>query len=76
VLWPAITCASVGLFAPRHVTTVVVLLLCAFALSAAIKLILDMDSPFAGKLRLTGPPIRVLTEPLRRAFEFVSQPRP
>jgi hypothetical protein len=76
VLWLAIVFASFGLFAPRNLPTAIVLLLCAFALGAAIKMILDMDSPFAGELRLTGPPIRVVTEPLRRAFEIVSRAQP
>jgi hypothetical protein len=75
VLWLAIVFASFGLCAPRNLTTAIVLLLCAFALGAAFKMILDMDNPFAGELRLTGPPIRVMSEPLRRAFEIVSQPQ-
>jgi hypothetical protein len=76
VLWLAVVFASFGLFAPRNLTTAVVLLLCAFALATAFKMILDMDNPFAGELRLTGAPIRVLTEPVRRAFELVSQSKP
>lgn len=48
VLWLTVVFASFGLFAPRNTTTIVALFFCAFAVSAAIKLVLDLDTPFEG----------------------------
>jgi hypothetical protein len=73
VTWLAIVFASFGLFAPRNLPAAIVLLVCTFAVAGAIEMILDMDSPFGGEIRLTEEPIRVRTEPLRHALEVISQ---
>ncbi len=69
VLWLFVLFASFGLFAPRHATTLIALLLTAFAISSAIKLILDLDTPVDGHIRLTGAPIHISDDPMRRALE-------
>jgi hypothetical protein len=63
--------ASFGLFAPRNATTIVAVFLCVFVIAAAVKLVLDMDTPFAGRIRLTPPPIHISGDPLRRAIETI-----
>ncbi len=40
----------------------------------AIKMLLDMESPFTGYPRMSGIPIRVSAEPIRYALEVISQP--
>jgi hypothetical protein len=75
VIWMALLFASFGLFAPRNVTTVVMLFVAAFVVSTAIKMLLDMDSPFTGHPRMSGIPIRVSAEPISHALEVISQPR-
>jgi hypothetical protein len=69
-LWLTVLFASFGLFA-RNVTAIIALFLCAFAVSAAIKLILDLDTPFEGRIRLSRPPIHISSEPMRDAIEAI-----
>ena len=52
VLWLVLLFASYGLFAPRHATTMVMLLLSSAATAGAIALIIDLERPI-GELR--GP---------------------
>ena len=47
----------------------------AFVVFTAIKMLLDMDSPFTGYPRMSGVPIRVSAEPIRHALEVISRPR-
>jgi hypothetical protein len=58
VFWLTILFAVFGLFAPRHATVVVALLVCALSLSAAIFLILEMDRPFEGFIIVSPEPMR------------------
>ena len=71
VLWSTILFASFGLFAPRNVTAVVAFFLCSFAVSAALKVMLDMDTPFGGSVRMSGFPLRISIDPMRHALEVV-----
>ena len=58
VFWLTILFAGFGLFAPRHATVVVALLVCALSLSAAVFLILEMDRPFEGFVTVSPEPMR------------------
>ena len=58
VFWLTILFAIFGLFAPRHATVVVALLVCALSLSAAIFLILEMDRSFEGLIIVSAEPMR------------------
>ncbi len=58
VAWLTIIFISFGLFAPRNVTVVVSLLVSALSVSGAIFLILEMYSPYAGLIHVSGAPIR------------------
>jgi hypothetical protein len=58
VLWLTIILASFGLFAPRNATVIAVLFVCALSFSSAIYLILELDRPFDGLLRLSSAPLR------------------
>mgnify|MGYP007130731402 CR=1 FL=1 len=51
------TFASLGLFAPRNATVYAVLLVCALSVSTAIFLILEMDQPYDGLLRISSGPL-------------------
>jgi len=50
--------ASFGLFAPRNATVVVVLVIAALSVSGSIFLILEMNQPFAGVLKVSSAPLR------------------
>lgn len=57
VTWLAITFASYGLFAPRHTTTLAVLLLGSLVVSSAVFLILELDHPFDGVMHISSQPL-------------------
>jgi len=60
ICWLTLIFASFGLFAPRHSTMVGVLGLCALSVSAAVFLILEMDGPFTGVMKVSSGPMRFL----------------
>ena len=66
VFWLTITFASFGLFAPRHVTVLAVLFVCALSVGSAVFLVLEMDTPFDGLLKISA-------EPLRYAYAHLNQ---
>jgi len=58
VFWLSIIFTSFGLLSPRNMTVVVTLFVCALSVSAAIFLILELDSPFSGLLQISDAPLR------------------
>jgi hypothetical protein len=66
IVWLALLLASFGLFAPRNATALLSLAVCALAVSSAIFLILDLDHPFHGIIRISGEPLRIALEQLGR----------
>jgi hypothetical protein len=72
-LWLAILFASFGLFVPRNLTAIAVLFLSALAVSAAFKVVLDMDTPFGGAVRTSGFPLRLTADPIRHALAEISR---
>ncbi len=58
VFWLTITFASFGLFAPRHATVLATLFVCALSVGSAVFLVLEMDTPFDGSLRVSAEPLR------------------
>jgi hypothetical protein len=66
VLWLTTIFASFGLFAPRNATVMTVLFLCALSVGSAVFLVLEMDRPLDGL-------IKVSPDPLRYAYERLNQ---
>jgi hypothetical protein len=58
IFWLALIFCSFGLLAPRNVTVVATLCLCALSVSAAIFLVLQMYSPFEGVVQVSSTPLR------------------
>ncbi|MEP7329237.1 MAG: hypothetical protein ABI777_08490 [Betaproteobacteria bacterium] len=58
VAWLTVIFASIGMFAPRNRTAVVVIFVCALSVSAAIFLILEMDQAFDGLMMVSDSPLR------------------
>lgn len=56
LFWIAIIFSSFGLFAPRNPMVIAVNFLCAVSVGSALFLILEMDSPFGGLLRVSPDP--------------------
>lgn len=66
LFWLTMLFASFGLFSPRNATVITVLFLCACSVSAAIFLILEMNHPVTGM-------IKVSNAPLLKALEHLGQ---
>jgi hypothetical protein len=58
VFWVAIIFLSFGLFAPRNATVLAALLVCALSVSGSIFLLLELNSPFDGAIRISSAPMR------------------
>jgi hypothetical protein len=58
LLWLTFTFASFGLFAPRNAMVIMVLFFCAVSVGSAMFLVLEMDSPFSGVLKVSADPLR------------------
>ena len=66
IFWLTITFTSFGLFAPKNATVIAVFFVCTLSVASAIFLVLEMDSPFEGL-------IKVSPDPLRYAYSRLSQ---
>jgi hypothetical protein len=58
VFWLSVIFASFGLFAPRNATVITAFFIGALSVSGAIFLILELDQPFQGVMRLSDAPLR------------------
>jgi len=58
LFWLTIAFASYGLFAPRNATVIAVLFVCALSIAGALFLVLEMDAPFTGLIRVSPVPLR------------------
>ncbi len=57
VFWLALTFISVGLFAPTNATVITAQFMAALSVAGAVFLILELDQPFAGLLRISSEPM-------------------
>jgi Protein of unknown function (DUF4239) len=57
IFWLAILFTGFGFFAPRNLTVLTALLICAFTVSAAVFMIVEMDEPLTGFMRLSSEPL-------------------
>jgi hypothetical protein len=67
VFWLAMIFGSFSLFARPNATVVVTLLVCALSVSGAIFLILELDRPFDGMIRISSDPLRNALQQLGRS---------
>jgi hypothetical protein len=58
VFWITLLFVSFGLFAPSNATALTVLFLGACAISAAIFLVLELDQPLQGLIKVSSAPLR------------------
>ena len=66
VFWLTVNFVSFGIFASRNHTVMVALFVGALSVAGAVYLILEMDSPFKGVLRLSEEPMRAVIDQLGR----------
>ncbi len=58
ISWLTIVFASFGLFAPRNATVIGALFVCSVSVAAALFLVLEMESPLTGFIRVSPDPLR------------------
>lgn len=66
ILWFVLLFTSFGLLAPSNGTVVLTLLVCALSVSAALVLIIDMDHPYLGFIRISDMPFRTALDRMGR----------
>ena len=57
VFWLTVIFASVGLFSPSNATVIIVLLVCALSAAGSLFLILELDTPYEGLIKVSGAPL-------------------
>jgi hypothetical protein len=58
VFWLSATFASFGLYAPRNATVMTALCVAALSVAGAVFLIIELDAPFEGLIKVSGEPLR------------------
>jgi hypothetical protein len=66
VFWLTLIFGSFGLLAPRNATVLAVLFLCALSVAGSLFLILEMDQPFDGLMKVSSAPLRYALAQLSR----------
>jgi len=66
IFWLSVTFASYGLYAPRNATVVSVLFIAAVSVAAALFLVVELDGPYEGAIRVSGGPLRFALDNLGR----------
>jgi hypothetical protein len=57
VFWLVVIFVGFSVLAPRNATTILALTVSALAVSGAIFLILELDEPFSGPIRISSEPM-------------------
>jgi hypothetical protein len=57
IFWITMILASFGLFAPCNMTVVAALFVCSVSLAGSMFLILEMDTPLHGLIKISGAPL-------------------
>jgi hypothetical protein len=66
LLWLTLTFTSFGLFSPKNSTVIAVLFVCSVSIGSALFLVLEMDTPFSGWLKVSEEPMRYTLSHLNR----------
>ncbi|SFI85946.1 DUF4239 domain-containing protein [Nitrosomonas sp. Nm34] len=59
-VWQAVLFAGLGLLATRNATTIAVLVVCMLSMSSALFLVLELDRPFDGTIRVSDTSLRAV----------------
>jgi Protein of unknown function (DUF4239) len=59
VCWLTLIFASFGLFAPRNATAIAVLIISALSVAGSVFVILELNTPFSGLMKVSGEPLRL-----------------
>jgi hypothetical protein len=64
VAWQAVIFASFGLFSPRNASVIAALLVAALAIAGPIFMMLEMDQPYGGLVKIPSTSLRVALDQL------------
>ena len=64
VFWLAIIFTSFGLFAPRNGSVITALVVCALSVAGSIYLIVEMDQPYSGLIKISSAPLHTVLDQL------------
>jgi hypothetical protein len=67
VFWLAIIFASFGLFAPRNASVTAALFVAALGLAGAVFMILEMEQPYQGVVKIPSTSMRIALDQLGRS---------
>ena len=59
VLWLLIIFASFGMFSTTNATVIMTFFVCALSVSGALYLILELDQPYHGLIKISSAPLRI-----------------
>jgi len=63
-VWQAVLFAGFGLLTPRNATALSVLVICMLSVSGGIFIVMELDRPFAGVVRVSNAPLKVVASHL------------
>ena len=66
VCWLTLIFTNFGLFSPSNATAMGALFICALAVAGCVFLILELDTPFSGLMKVSGAPLRFALSQLGR----------
>ena len=66
VFWLTVVFGSFGMFAPRNMSVVAALFVCSLSVAGAIYMIVEMDEPYGGFIKISSKPVRAAIEQLGR----------
>ena len=58
VFWLTVIFTSFGLLSPRNATVIAILLICALSAAGSLFLILELDTPYEGLIKVSSAPLR------------------
>jgi hypothetical protein len=66
IFWLAMIFGSFGLFAPRNGSVISALFICALSVAGSLYLIIQMDQPYSGLIKISSTPVRAALGQLGR----------
>ncbi len=58
IFWLLIIFATFGLFSPRNTTVIIIFLICALSVGGSLYLIMELDTPYGGLIKVSSVPMR------------------
>ncbi len=63
-VWQAVLFAGFGLLTPRNATAITVIVICMLSVSGALFIVMELDRPFSGIVRVSDAPLQVVASHL------------